>query len=131
MAADIIAARASRAFSTDAMLTIGGASAELIDKISQAGPFGAGNAAPRLAFADLRLVKCDIVGKNHVRCFFTGGDGGRLKAVAFRRAEEALGQALLSGTGKKFHIAGRLKKDDWKGNGAVELMLEDAAPAGL
>ncbi|MCH8863477.1 MAG: hypothetical protein IID51_13365 [Proteobacteria bacterium] len=131
MAADIIAARAARDFQIDAMLTIGGASVELIDKISQAGPFGAGNAAPRLAFADLRLVKCDIVGKNHVRCFFTGGDGGRLKAVAFRRAEEALGQALLSGTGKKFHVAGRLKKDDWKGNDAVELMLEDAAPAGL
>ena len=131
MAADIIVARAARDLQVDAMLTIGGASAELIDKISQAGPFGAGNAAPRLAFADLRLVKCDIVGKNHVRCFFTGGDGGRLKAVAFRRAEEPLGQALLGGTGRCFHIAGRLKKDDWKGNGAVELMLEDAAPAGL
>jgi single-stranded-DNA-specific exonuclease len=65
-----------------------------------------------------RLVKADVVGSGHLRLIAAGDDGRRLKAIAFRMADSALGEALL---------AGRLKRDEYNGHPTAELHLEDAA----
>ena len=57
-----------------------------------------------------------------------GGVGqGKLKAIAFRARDTALGEALLSAQNRPLHLAGRLKRDRWTGGDAVELHIEDAA----
>ena len=117
----------AQSFSIDGVLTIKGITPELIDTIAKAGPFGSGNPTPRFAISDVKLVKADIVGKDHVRAFFSGGDGGRLKAMAFRAGDEKWGQNIINNVGKTFHIAGRIKKDDWLGKANVEMHLEDAS----
>jgi len=72
-----------------------------------------------------------VVGKNHVRCNLTGADGtGRLKAIAFRAADSALGAALLGASGQPLHIAGNLRSDEWQGRVSAQLFIDDAAIAG-
>ena len=67
-------------------------------------------------------------GNGHVRVIAAGADGGSLKAIAFRAAEEALGQQLLHGAaGRKLWLAGRVQLDDWGSRPAAELHLTDAA----
>lgn len=113
----------------DGALDCAGCTTDLIDKLKQLGPFGAGNPEPRFAIIGARIVKADVVGTNHVRCILTGAGGQRLKSIAFRAADTDMGQALLTGQGTLFHLAGTLRADTWQGNTAAQLIIDDAAPA--
>ncbi|HZB91898.1 MAG TPA: single-stranded-DNA-specific exonuclease RecJ [Stellaceae bacterium] len=114
----------------DGLVAAGAATPELVALVTRLGPFGSGNAEPRFALAHQRVVRADVVGGQHVRCIL--GDGGgpaRLKAIAFRSLEGALGPALLQGQGKAFHLAGHLRADRWQGREEVQLVIDDAVPA--
>jgi single-stranded-DNA-specific exonuclease len=83
---------------------------------------------PRIAVGPVRLVKCDLVGTDHVRMVASGADGRSFKAIAFRAAASELGQTLLHGTrGRQLWLAGRARIDDWGSRPAAELHVEDAA----
>lgn len=111
----------------DGLLSLGGANLDLLADLERAGPFGAGNSEPVFAFADVRIVRADIVGSNHVRCILSTDDGARLKAIAFRAVDKPLGLALLTAKSEPLHIAGKLRRDDWGGRSGVQLFIEDAA----
>ena len=111
----------------DGMLSCGGATVELVETIERLGPFGSGNAEPRFALRDARIVKADRVGVNHVRCIVTDGTGARVKAIAFRAADGPLGQALMTAGGTPVALAGRVKIDRWNGEARVQLQIEDMA----
>lgn len=111
----------------DGALSCGGATIALAEIVERLGPFGAGNAEPRFALMGARVAKADVVGTSHVRCFITDASGARVKAIAFRAAESALGQALLKSGGAPVSIAGRVKLDRWNGDTRVQLQIDDAA----
>lgn len=130
MRAAVASAHESRALKLDAVIALSGASASLVDEIEQVGPFGSGNPSPHFAIPEVDLLKADRVGENHLRCIFKSKDGSSIKAMAFRQADEPLGHLLQTGIGRRFHIAGKLKKDTWAGAGKVEITLEDVALVG-
>ncbi len=73
-------------------------------------------------------MKADIVGKDHLRVIAAGQDGKSFKAIAFRAAETEMAQTLMHrSASRRFHLAGRVKIDDWGPRPAAELHLEDAA----
>jgi single-stranded-DNA-specific exonuclease len=115
----------------DGAIAPGGATLDLAATIEKLGPFGAGNAEPRFAIPSVRVLRADVVGGAHVRCILGDPSGGptRLKAIAFRCLDGALGPALLQGGGALLHVAGTLRCDEWQGERRVQLCLEDAAPA--
>ncbi len=125
--AAVAAAREGFSLQLDGVLSAGAATLDLAEGLEGIGPFGIGNPTPRFAFSGLKLVKSDIVGKNHVRAFFTAREGGRLQTISFRNAGEPLGLALLQGVGRRFHIAGRIKASEWLGNRKIDILLDDAA----
>ena len=114
----------------DGMLAAGAATPDFANIVERIGPFGSGNSEPRFAFANLRVLRADVVGQAHVRCVFGDAAGSaRLKGIAFRSVEGALGPALLKGQGVGFHVAGHLRADNWQGRVGVQLFIDDAAPA--
>jgi len=113
----------------DGALDCAGATVELVETLATLGPFGSGNPEPRFAVIAARVVKADVVGQGHVRCILAGSGGQRLKAIAFRAADNDLGQALLASRGGAFHLAGSLRVDTWGGGASVQLTIEDGAPA--
>ncbi len=113
----------------DGVLAPAGARRATVDALSRLGPFGSGHPEPRFAVADARVARADPVGESHVRCVFSGADGGRLKGIAFRAMEDGLGPALLKHGGRRLHLAGHLRPDDWRGREDVQLVVEDAARA--
>lgn len=128
LAENIGAAQSGRALLLDAVLSPKGVNPMFVEAMDGAGPYGMGWPAPRIAAGPVRIIKCDIVGKDHVRMIVAGDDGGSIKTIAFRAAETDLGQALLSAPkNRKLWIAGRAKIDDWGSRPAAEIHLEDAA----
>ncbi|MDF8331641.1 single-stranded-DNA-specific exonuclease RecJ [Novosphingobium cyanobacteriorum] len=128
LARDVVSARASQSLLLDLSLAPGGLTPALVESLDAAGPFGIGWPGPRVAVGPVRLVKCDLVGTDHVRMVATGRDGRSFKAIAFRAAQTELGQALLHGSrGRQFWLAGRARIDDWGSRPAAELHVEDAA----
>tara|TARA_R110002126_G_scaffold44671_10_gene127213 strand:- start:31899 stop:33665 length:1767 start_codon:yes stop_codon:yes gene_type:complete len=121
-------AQHGKALLLDAVLSPKGVNPLMVEAMDGAGPYGMGWPAPRIATGPVRIIKCDIVGTDHVRMIVGGDDGASIKTIAFRAAESDLGQALLSAPrGRKLWIAGRAKIDDWGSRPAAEIHLEDAA----
>ncbi len=120
----------------DGALAAAAATPDLAALIERIGPFGTANSEPRFAFPNLRVLRADIVGGEHVRCVLgDGGGAARLKGIAFRALNgdrnNAMGKALLNAQGAGFHVAGHLRADHWQGRNGVQLLIDDAAPAAL
>jgi single-stranded-DNA-specific exonuclease len=126
----VTAATADRALSIDAAVAPRGLNAGLVDVLETGGPYGQGWPAPRIAAGPFQIVDSRIVGENHLRLQLAGADGGRIKAMAWRKGDSEYGAALQGARGRPVHIAGRVKRDDWTGGSAVELELDDAAFVG-
>jgi single-stranded-DNA-specific exonuclease len=114
----------------DAALQPRAATTEFVASLERMGPFGAGNAEPRFVLPNVRLAFADLVGGAHIRLQIEGADGARLKAIAFRAAENELGALLTTAKGQRLHLAGHLRRDTWQGRDSVQLIVEDAALAG-
>ncbi|HIV78656.1 MAG TPA: single-stranded-DNA-specific exonuclease RecJ [Candidatus Sphingomonas excrementigallinarum] len=128
LADTVVRASAGRALLVDAVLAPGGVNPGLVGAMEAGGPYGMGWPAPRIAAGPFRVIRADLVGTNHVRAIVAGADGRSLKAMAFRQADTALGQALLgAGSTRRLWLAGRAKVDDWSGRNVAELHIEDAA----
>ena len=119
------------ALELDAVSSPSAATPALVREIALAGPFGAGNPEPLLGFADVSVAFADLVGSDHVKLRLAGGDGARLDAIAFRVAGTKLGEGLLASRGRRIHVSGKLRSDDWGGTVRAQLQIEDAAPASL
>ena len=113
----------------DGMLMPGAASIDLIEQIEQAGPFGAGAAAPRYGFPDLAVRFAKRIGETHLKLSLTDGMGGNLEAICFGAFDTTMGPRLLEHGGARFHFAGRLEINTWGGRQSPQLRLEDAAEA--
>ncbi len=120
-------ARDTAALELDGALTPRAVTQDLMALIERAGPYGQGNPQPRFAFGAHHVKFAKVVGANHVRCALQGADGARLDAIAFRAADQPLGQLLLNSGGLPIHVAGSLRRDSWGGRDKLEVFIDDAA----
>ncbi|MEL7190431.1 MAG: DHHA1 domain-containing protein, partial [Pseudomonadota bacterium] len=128
LTSDVEKARATQSMKLDLSLAPGGLTPDLVNTLDAAGPFGVGWPAPRVAVGPVKVIKADIVGKDHLRVIAAGRDGKSFKAIAFRAGETEMAQTILHRSkDRQFHFAGRVKIDDWGPRPAAELHLEDAA----
>jgi single-stranded-DNA-specific exonuclease len=118
--------------SIDGALSAAGATGGLIAHLDALAPFGAANPEPRFAFPDVVLAHVEPVGNGggHLRCTLADHLGAaRLAGIAFRVADTPLGGFLAAARGRAIHIAGHLRRDSYRGGDAVQLYVDDAAPA--
>jgi single-stranded-DNA-specific exonuclease len=127
LAADVGDATARPGLAVDGAMSAGGATPDFIRLLEDAGPFGMGNPRPRFAFPAHRISYSELVGTDHVRCSIQGGDGARLKAIAFRAAGSPLGAALLKRDGAPVHVARHPSLNDWGGKVSAQLIVDDVA----
>lgn len=120
-------ARHDRSLWIDGAVSAGGATVGLVEVLSRAGPFGAGNPEPVLALPAHTLVYADPVGADHVRLRLRAGDGSTINGIAFRAMGKPLGKALIDNRGRAVHAAGHLAIDRWQGAERVQLRLSDIA----
>jgi len=115
----------------EGMVAVPGATVELATQVARLAPFGTGNEEPVFVLPRARVVRADRIGKDGatLRVMVEGEGGGvRLKAMAFRAADAALGQALAA-RGGPLHLAGQLRAEEWNGTTTACFVLADAAAA--
>jgi single-stranded-DNA-specific exonuclease len=128
LATDVANASGAKALLIDAIVAPRGLNPIFVDAMETAGPYGMGWPGPRVVTGPLRIIKCDIVGKDHVRAIVAGDDGQSFKAMAFRQGETVLGQTMLHADhGRRYWLAGRAKVDDWGATPKAELHVDDIA----
>ena len=127
LAENVATQRSVQEVRIDGALSARGANIQLMDKLNQAGPYGAGHSQPVFAFPNHVVRHADVVGANHVRFSLGSSDGGELRGISFRSADDDLGKALLAARGEVMHFVGHLSADFYRGNKRVQLRLLDAA----
>ncbi|MDC7681774.1 single-stranded-DNA-specific exonuclease RecJ [Asticcacaulis sp. BYS171W] len=110
----------------DATLSAASATRALLDRFEIMAPFGQGNPEPLFALPHMRVGYASALKGGHVRCDLIDESGKRLKAIAWRAQDTAIGAALLNPAGA-IHVAGRLKPDDYMGRNGVQFEIEDIA----
>ncbi|MDO6731315.1 single-stranded-DNA-specific exonuclease RecJ [Marinovum sp. 2_MG-2023] len=113
----------------DGTLMPGAASPELVNRLEEAGPYGASAPAPRFAFPDMAIRFAKRAGDSHLRLSFSDGLSPPIEAIAFGAYDSAIGTAIENHGGKRFHLAGKLDINTWGGRQKVQLRLDDAAEA--
>lgn len=120
---------AVRRIKIDANMSLASATLQLAESLETLSPFGIANPEPRFIFNNVRIVRVDVVGKDHVRCILansmSGGMGGSVKAMAFRCLETELGDALLNSKGRTCSIVGKLKVNSWQGSSSAQIIIDD------
>ena len=116
-------------YDLDGFLSVTAVHLELAQNLSRLGPFGAANPEPRFAILGARLTQVDVLARNNVRVRLGDqfGASGQIQAIAFRCADEPLGQMLVAHQGKALAVAGYLRIDSWNGRERVQMVIEDAA----
>jgi len=128
---DAVAARPDvPGLSLDGAIKVGGANRVLFDLLAKVGPYGQGNPEPRFVLPDVRIEAADMVGqeRNHLRCRLAGDDGRSINAMAFRAGGTDLGAALLRSAGAPYHVAGKLRLNNWQGRTSMQFIIDDASP---
>jgi len=95
--------------------------------IAKAGPFGAGNPEPIFVLRDVTASHPKILSDAHIACTLMSDGGDIARSIAFRCTDDPMGTALLSG--RRLHVAGRIKADDWRGGEAGQFQINDVAYA--
>jgi len=123
--ADVMRARENLALNIDSWLTVPAVEFGLLDIIDSVGPYGAGNPAPVFAFENMRIAYTKALRGGHIRCSFEDIGGARLSGICFRGEETGLSEILLDPTSPRVHVAGRLKRNEWKGRVSIDFELMD------
>ena len=119
---------AGRRLLLDGIMSIGGATPEMVAGLERLGPFGQGNPSIRLMLQGVVNMRPEVVGEHHVKTFLIDRlSNVRLSAISFRTVGTPLGEALLATRGKTVDVAGQLRVQEWNGRQSVSLMIDDVA----
>ena len=116
----------ARTYNLDGIISISGATPELLLELDKLGPFGQGNPNLRLCVQRVVNLKPEIVKDQHVKTLFIDPvSNARLSAIAFRCIGTKLGEALLATRGQTIDVAGQLRLNEWNGKQSVSLHVDD------
>lgn len=112
----------------DAELDAGGATMDLIHRLSQLEPFGQGNPEPTLVLRGATLSGIGTMGNgSHLRGTINASNGSRLSFVGFNMTGTPIGNFLLDGcdTNTKITLLGKLKENEYQSRVSAQFILED------
>ena len=88
-------------------------------------PFGSGNNEPKFVIEELKVIKSDIVGNNHIKSILSGKDGTVFKSIAWNAVNSPLEKVLNKNNKRLFNAAGKMKLNEWHGQKNIEFIIED------
>lgn len=118
----------ARALSIDAAGAVGAMDIGLIEALDRIGPYGQGHPEPVFALPDVRVSFAKLVKEDHVRFTLEDARGARVGGIAFRAMKSPIGEALMK-KDATYHVAVRVKKNEWNDTVRAEVEIVDLAVA--
>ena len=109
----------------DSILSIKSLNIDLINQINMAGPFGNSNTEPIYAFANCKIIFFKIIKEKHLKLIIQDDTGYKLDAFYFNSVNSESGQEIIEKKLQKYHFAGSLDINYWKGNSKPILIVKD------
>lgn len=109
----------------DLALALSGVTENFADSLAMLEPYGAGNPEPLVLIKNVNISRPRLVGSGHVSCFLSSPYGGSLKAIAFRCADNEIGNAMLNNNNELFDAVGQIKTDVWQGRKTIQMIIND------
>ena len=100
---------------------------KFFEEINYLGPFGSGNSEPKFVIENIKVISSNIVGNNHIKSILIGKDGSKFKSFAWNAKNSPLETVLNKKNKKKINIAGKMKKNEWRGKKNIEFIIEDVS----
>lgn len=109
----------------DLAIALSGVTESFADSLSMLEPYGAGNPEPLIMIKNVNINRPKPVGSGHISCFLGSPYGGSLKAIAFRVADNDIGNAMLNNNAEMFDVVGQIKTDIWQGRKKIQMIIND------
>lgn len=113
----------NKTIKADGIITVSSINIALWKQLQCLEPFGPGNLEPRFIISRVKVVKPEIIGESHIRCFIADTDK-TIRAMAFRAVGTGLEKALMQNS--LITILGKISVNYWRGNENVQFLIEDA-----
>ncbi|MDN5248337.1 MAG: single-stranded-DNA-specific exonuclease RecJ [Wolbachia endosymbiont of Tyrophagus putrescentiae] len=110
----------------DGIVTVKAINLSLWNQLQRLEPFGVGNPEPRFIVQGARIIKPEVVGADHIKCFLAD-ENITVRAIAFRAVDTKLGSAIMQGNIKA--IAGKISVNYWNGREFIQFLIEDILTA--
>ncbi len=111
----------------DCLITVQGATIEIVEEMQLAGPFGADNPIPIIAIANCKIQFIKVLNDKHIKFTCVDSSRKKLEAIFFNGVGTRVGDKLLNHVGESFHLCGTLEVNDWGGYRRVVLQVKDIA----
>tara|TARA_B100000029_G_scaffold7776_1_gene8202 strand:- start:2979 stop:4727 length:1749 start_codon:yes stop_codon:yes gene_type:complete len=98
---------------------------DFFNEVNYLAPFGSGNNEPKFVIENLKIIRSNVVGNNHIKSVLMGKDGTVFKSFAKNAKNTPLESILDSKNKKIFNIAGKISLNEWRGQKNVEFIIED------
>ena len=95
------------------------------NEINSLAPFGSGNSEPKFVIENIKVIKANVVGNNHIKSVLRGKDGTIFKSFAWNAKNGPLEPFLNHKNKKRINIAGKIRMNQWRGEKKIEFMMED------
>ena len=132
LAQQVIHARAAMILNYDGTVPAAQVGRPLCDEIGAASPYGAGNSEPVFVLEEMQILYPTIRGEAHIACTLQDRMGRKVRAITFRAVDTPLGDSLMAAQdqpGLRYHVAGKIKPDEWRGGDAAQMIIEDMMSA--
>ena len=94
-------------------------------EINSLAPFGSGNAEPKFAIENIKVVSSNLIADAHIKVTFLGKDGSTFKGFAWNAKNTPMEQLLMNDKKKNINVAGKMRLNEWRGEKKGEFMIED------
>ena len=94
-------------------------------QVSSLGPYGSGNREPKFVIENLRVLKSNLIGKNHIKSLLYAKDGTTIKSFAWNAKNTPIESILQQSNKKLFTVAGKMHLNEWKGKENIEFIIDD------
>ena len=94
-------------------------------EINSLAPFGSGNAEPKFAIENIKVISSNLIADAHIKVTFLGKDGSTFKGFAWNAKNTPMEQLLMNDKKKNINVAGKMRLNEWRGKKEVEFVIED------
>ena len=94
------------------------------EDIKKLEPFGTGNPNPTFLIRDLKIIRVNIIGDNHLSVILKSKVGFSIRSISFNSVNSKVGEHLLNYK-KSLNVLGQINENIWNNKKTLQLTIQD------